>query len=152
MQIVVKLLTGESCTLNVEPSDLILNVKNKIREKEGFSCMQQRLVFASVPLEDSRTLSDYNIENESLLYLVLRNWTVLQIVVKTLTGKKIPLEVNSSDTIGDIKNMIHQKENIIPENQRLMFGGIQLIDDQTVSSYSIVDESLIYLVLRLCGH
>lgn len=75
----------------------------------------------------------------------------MQIKVKTLTGRDMPLDVEPQDKIIRIKEMMEEKEGISPAQQRLIFNGSQLNDDQTVQEAGIQAGASLHLVLTLRG-
>ena len=75
----------------------------------------------------------------------------MQIFIKNLLGNTIIIDINSTNTILDIKNKINEKDGILPEYQRLSFKGKELYDPRTLEDHDIKNEDTLYLYLRLIG-
>ncbi|VDB91002.1 Bgt-21, partial [Blumeria graminis f. sp. tritici] len=71
--------------------------------------------------------------------------------VRSLTGKEIVLDIESSYTVSQIKEKVEEKEGIPPVQQRLIYGGKQMADDKTAEDYKLEGGATLHLVLALRG-
>ena len=101
MQLFVKSLTGKTITIEVEPTDSIEAIKGKIEEKEGIPAESQILYWNDKQLDEGKTLSDYNIQNETILRLALKNGDVIEVTGIYQPGTTEPADVVSLDIAWD---------------------------------------------------
>lgn len=95
------------------------------------------------------TVGQVGIASGALVQLEKRDR--MHINVKTLTGKSIPLNVQTHVSIEDLKLLLQDKEGIPPDQQRIICNGRQLEDGLTLSDYNIQPGSTLHLILRLRG-
>ena len=147
LQIYIQTVTQKTFSIGVSPSNTIDDVKIMIRDKEGVVPLNQRLFFAGVRLlQYQRTLADYNIVGNSVLYLVPVCRGDLKITVETISGKRIPLDVDCRHTVKELKALIEDKEGIHPDQQRLVYAGHELEEGIILSRYSVQNGSTFRLV------
>ena len=147
MKIFVQIIKGKNITLDVEPSDSILNIKEKIQDKEGIPTSEQKLFFNEILLEDHKALSYYYVKKESTLHLITLSIDFSNIIfVKKVDGSAFTLMVELSDTIKSIKEKIEEKEGIPQNLQKLFYNGLPLvIDNTTLANNYIQNLSTIHL-------
>ena len=153
MQVFIGIVqTNKRITLEVEPSNTIKIVKHKIQDKASIPPNKQTLTFAGKILKDELALSDYKILNKSILYLALKiRKPNMQILVKLITGKIVTVEADPSDTMGIVKNKLECIEGIPSYQQKLLFNGKPLEDENRLSDYDILHKSMLDLLIRKAG-
>ncbi|CAG8441450.1 4279_t:CDS:2 [Acaulospora morrowiae] len=152
MTINVNLMGKKIIKLGVEKNFTIEQVRRMIEEKEGISLNQVHLEFSNNILFSEKTLISYHVTNESTLDLCNNYFSDNDnVYVVLLSGKKINLSVESTNTISDLKLKLYEKEKIPHDQQRLIYGRKQLENHRLLSDYPIERESLIHLVLALRG-
>ena len=145
-------MSQENFILEVDPSDTIASLKKKIKDRKGFPADEQRLVFRGRKLEDDRTVSDYSIQNNSTLSVVLPvpgKHYPMEVTLLTEAGRLSTLRVKPIDSISEFKHKIQNMTGVPPHKQSLTFAGKELEDACTISDYNIRNKSAINFVKKI---
>ena len=149
LEIFVQVRSWEIITLEAHSSDTIGNLKEKVKDKTGFPAEEQRLFFqGKTELKDDRTVSDYNIQNKSTVNLLLQI-DRLEVTILTEGRRLVTLEVNTTDSILELKQEVQDKTGVPLKKQSLSFSGIELENERTISAYNIRNKSSINLVVKI---
>ena len=126
-------------TLNVKSYYNIYDIKNEIYYKEKIESNKYKLIFNEIKLEDYKTLEDYNINENSIIFL--QYYKKIKIFVST-NKKFITLNVEETDKIIDIKNIIEKNEGILPHEYILFFNFKKLEELKIIDDYNSKKEIL----------
>lgn len=139
MQIFIEPPTGPRISLDAEPSDSIENIKAKIQDTAGYTPDQQILSYQGHDLEDGRTLSDYNIQRDSVVQLQFPSAgsTTMHLSVRTPSGSVLTVDVEGSDSVESLRILIESQIGASPASQILTFAGSTLVDGRVLADYNL---------------
>ena len=147
MLIFVVTSTGRTITIGAGARETIRSIKLQIEEEEGIPPDQQCLLFANKRLKDAKTLSAYNISDNSTIQLVVKPGSdMMNIHAQLPNGKTVSLHVKLNATVASCKKMIELSEGISSNQQKLIFASRTLSDSRRLIDYNIHGESLIHVI------
>lgn len=136
---------GRVVSLETRSSVKVGQIKERI-EKELDEPI--RVEHCGVELKDGKTLGECGVKDKSTLNVKI---LIPYLLVHTLTGKRLIISFEQSETVEHLKARIQDKVGMAPKDQRLVFAGKQLEDNKTLADYNMTSGSSIHIVLRLRG-
>ena len=76
---------------------------------------------------------------------------MLQLFVRTVSGRTLPLQVESGETVEAVKQMLQERENVDVDHQRLVFAGKELDDSKTLESYNLKGDETLEMLFKIAG-
>ncbi|WP_205663563.1 ubiquitin-like protein [Amnibacterium flavum] len=148
MTIYVDPPSGSRLALDAEPSDSIENIRAKIQDDIGVVPEEQVLSFQGRTLEDGRTLSDYNIQRNSVLQREFVSGSgVMPLYVQIPSGAILTLSVAASDSVETVRALIQSQIGVPGEAQTLNFAGGTLENGFALADYNVQAGDTVVLTL-----
>jgi hypothetical protein len=157
IRIIIRFPSGQALYLDAREHYTISQVETMIRDKMVVPPSRRRLYHAGIMLTSTRTLGSYNIQDGEVIYVIFmpefggRGGIVMHISDQGKKGSIFSICVRRKSTIMEVKTETRLLSGVPPEEQRLMFDGIELEDGRFVTDYGIEDEGFILLFIEEAG-
>jgi ubiquitin C len=148
MRIFIKTLTAQTIEIDIEPWQTILDIKNKIQEKEGILANDIILIWAGKQADDTKTLSDYNIQYDSTLHLYLSSNFIRKIQIQLFAEEPIYLEYKKGNTVKDLIIILEEKLKISSNKMSLINNGDLLDENSELKNFNFSSDSILNLIIN----
>lgn len=143
MKIFIFSLDKKVLSIDIEPSDIIETVKQKIKDEWGYDLEEQILVFHGFCLDNNCTVADYNICKEDTINILIKKKEIFPININMLGIQNFTIDISTSETIKTLKNKISDKVGVPINKQNLIFSEMILEDINLIGDYFIRKNSTI---------
>ena len=144
----IRSFRGKKIAIETHSDSTVLELKERIEEKEGIPIRFQELVLWSSKLENHKTLSDYQIRSDYILCLIFAKQKLMHIFYTKPSGRCITLYLQLCDTIEDIRYEVCEREGYPIDRLMLIYAGKRLEDKKTLADYNIGQESTVHILFK----
>jgi ubiquitin C len=144
-------LDGTKVSLEINTDDILYFLKKQINKIEPLNSVYERKLVCKGNVLSDWEINENDVKEGDLITSQINFRESMQIFIKTMTGKTITVDISPMATIYELKQRIDTKEQIPPDQQRMIFVGKQLEDSQTLFDYNVRLEATLYLALRCRG-
>lgn len=156
LHLFIKTLTGKTHILYPMSTQTVMGLKRELQQREGVDASRLTLLFEGASLDDDKALKDCKLPQQCTLHVVQKKPSPqarkkvpnIPILVHTLRGKTITIMASTEDSVGDVKQQIHDKEGYPVERVNLLFGGEKLANDSIIGECNILASSTLLLTLQ----